>query len=185
MAAAVTLLALSAYPLYVEFFGPNHITGPPQPRRSSRFFSSDVASLVTPGATQWFTFGWADRIWGSFSAASSAEVTEYIGLPLLALVIATVILLRRRTIVRIFSLVGLTGLACSLGPFILVANHNTHVPGPDYLLQHLPILGDFMPSRWALAVWFSLAVLFALGLDAARVWMEGPADAVMRRWSRS
>jgi len=185
VAAAVTLLALSAYPLYVQFFGPNHITGPPQPRAQLALFSSDAASLVTPGATQWLTFGWADRIWASFSASSSAEVTEYIGLPLLALVIVTVILLRRRTIVRIFSLVGLAGLACSLGPFVLVANHNTHVPGPDYLLQHLPILGDFMPSRWALAVWFSLAVLFALGLDAARVWVEGPADAMMERWSQS
>ena len=185
VAAAVTLLALSAYPLYVELFGPNRITGPPQPRTQLALFSSDVASLVSPGVTQWLTFGWADRLWGSFSAASAAEVTEYVGLPLLALVIATVVFLRRRTIVRIFALVGLAGLACSLGPFVLVANHNTHVPGPDYVLQHLPVLGDFMPSRWALVVWFSVAVLFALGLDAARVRVEEPVDAFVERRSRA
>ena len=178
VAAAVTLLVLSAYPLYVEFFGPDRITGPPESRAQLTLFSSDIASLVTPGVTQWLTFSWADRLSGSFTAARAAEVTEYIGLPLLVLLIATVVLLRRRTTVRIFALVGLAGLACSLGPFVVVANHQTHVPGPDSVLEHLPFLGDIMPSRWALPVWFSVAVLFALGLDAARVWVQKPVERV-------
>jgi hypothetical protein len=185
VATAVTLFVLSVYPLYVEFFGPDRITGPPQPRAQLNLFSSDVASLVTPGVTQWLTFAWADRVWGHFSAAGAAEVTEYVGLPLLALLIATIVLLRRRTIVKIFALVGLAGLACSLGPFILVANHNTHVPGPDYVLQHLPVVGDGMPSRYALVVWFSVAVIFALGLDAARVWVKQPVDAFVEGRSRA
>ena len=176
---------LTVYPLYVEFFGPERITGPPQPRAQLNLFSSDIASLVTPGVTQWLTFAWADRLSGTFSAASGAEVTEYVGLPLLALLVATVVLLRRRTIVRIFALVGLAGLACSLGPFVLVGNHNTHVPGPDFVLQHLPVVGDAMPSRYALVVWFSVAVLFALGLDAARVRVKKPVDAFVEGRSHS
>jgi hypothetical protein len=185
VAAAFTFLVLSAYPLYVEFFGPDRITGPPQPRAQLDLFSSDVASLVTPSVTQWLTFAWADRLSGHFSAASAAEVTEYIGLPLLALLVATVLLLRRRTIVRIFALVGLAGLACSLGPYILVANHNTHVPGPDYVLQHLPVVGYGMPSRYALVVWFSAAVVFALGLEAVRDWVKRPVDAFVEGRSQS
>jgi hypothetical protein len=179
---AITFLALSVYPLYVEFFGSNRLTGPPQPRAQLTRLSSDLASLVTPGGTQWLTFGWTNRLWTSFSAASPAEVTEYVGLTLLVFFIATVMFLRRVTIVRIFAIVGLASFAISLGPFALIAGHNTHVPGPDYVLQHIPVLGDGIPSHYALALWFSVAVVFALGLDAAHVWLSEPVDALLKRF---
>jgi hypothetical protein len=176
---AVTFFALSVYPMYVEFFGANRITGSPRPRAELTRLSSDLASLVTPGGTQWLTFGWSNRLSTSFSAAG--EVTEYVGLTLLVFLIVTVVFLRRHTIVRIFAIVALVSFTISLGPFALFAGHNTHLPGPDYVLQHLPVLGDGIPSHYALALWFSVAVLFALGLDAARVWLSEPVDALLTK----
>ena len=186
LAAAITFLVLSAYPLYIQFTGPYRITGPPQSRAQIALFSSDLLSPVVPGTTQWFDPAWADRISSTFSASLAMEVTAYIGLPLLALVVVSVALLRRRTIVRIFALVALGSFLLSMGPQVLVSNHHTGIPGPYAVLVHLPILGDIIPSRFALGLWFALAVLFAVGLNAGHDWLRprlsgGPRTGPRRR----
>jgi hypothetical protein len=166
------MIALAAYPLYIQFRGPDRITGPPQSHAQLALFSSDLASLVTPGTTQWITFGWSDRISSAFSAASASEVTEYVGLPLLVLLLACVVLLRRHLLVRIFAPVALLSFWCSMGPRLYIGNDHTRIPGIDAVLVHVPILGDIIPSRFALAFWFSVAILLAVALDEGRVWSQ-------------
>jgi hypothetical protein len=67
---------------------------------------------------------------------------------------------------------------CSMGPRLLVDNHNTGAYGPDAILVHLPGVGDVIPSRFALGLWFSIAVIFALALDAMKSWS---ADALRQQ----
>jgi len=170
-AGLVTFLVLAAYPLLVQFTGPNRLSGPPQSSAQLASFSSDLFAFVLPGGAQLLHFDFSQRVVGSFSAASPGEVTEYVGLPLLAIVVTAVVLLRRQALVRIFAIVGLAALACSLGPRLIVDGHKTAVPGPDAVLVHLPVLGDIGPSRFALAMWFSVAVVVAIAAGNARVWL--------------
>jgi hypothetical protein len=181
-AAGVTFLVLAAYPLYIQFRGPERITGPPQTHQQMALFSSDLASLVTPGTTQLLTFGWSNRIANAFSAAAAGEVTEYIGIPLLLLLVACVVLLHRKVLVRIFAPVALFSFWCSMGPRLFIGNDQTGIRGVDTVLVHLPILGDIIPSRFALAFWFSVAVLFGVALDEGYSWLQRAiTDATDRR----
>jgi hypothetical protein len=168
--AAVTFLVLAGYPLAVQFFGADRITGPPQSHAQLALFSSDLASLVTPGSGQWLSSGWSDRIAAAFSAAGAGELTFYVGVPLLALLGVAVVVLRRHTLVRIFAAVALLSFWCSMGPHVLIDNHNTGIPSLDAVLVHLPILGDIVPSRFAIGFWFGVAVVFAVALDEGHDW---------------
>ncbi len=171
-ASAVGFVVLAGYPLWVQFTGADRINGPPQSRAQIALFSSDLLSLITPGKAQWLDPGWTRTITDGFGASLASEVTEYVGLPLLVFAIATVVVLRRRTLVRVFAGVAVASFALSLGPRLLVDNHDTGVPGPYVVLTHLPIVGDIIPSRFALGLWFSLAVLFAVGLTEVRARLE-------------
>ncbi len=170
VAAGITFLLLSGYPLYVQFRGPARITGPPEPLAQLATASSDGLSLITPGSPQWLTPGWADQLYAHFSAAPSSEVTTYVGLPLLLFVLITAVVLRRATLIRIFALTTAIAFLCSMGPQLLFDGHKTGLRLPGDVLAHLPILGDIIPSRYAVGMWFGIAVIFAIGLDGARTW---------------
>lgn len=185
VACAVAFSVIASYPISVQFTGADRIVGPTQTHAQEAIFSSDILSPFTPWISQWLDFSWANRVSGAFSAAGAAEVTEYVGLPLLILVIATVVVLRRRTLVRVFALVALASFLFSLGPVLLVDNHHTGVPGPDAVLMHLPVVGDIIPARFALGFWFAFAVLFATGLDAARAWLRTEIARRLDRRSRA
>ena len=182
VAAAVSFGVCAGYPLYVQFAGPDRITGPPQTHAQEALFSSDLSSLVVPSVTQWVDFSWADRISGAFTASSSAEVTEYVGIPLLLVLLATVVLRRRRTIVQIFASLAVLSFLFSMGPRVIVANHHTVLRGPYDLLVHLPVLGDIIPSRFALGFWFAVGVLFAVGLQDGYAWTTRVVAARLQSW---
>jgi hypothetical protein len=57
----------------------------------------------------------------------------------------------------------------AMGPFLVVAGINTHVPGPWALLRYLPVVGlARTPARFNMVLVLMLAVLFALAL----VWLR-------------
>jgi predicted membrane channel-forming protein YqfA (hemolysin III family) len=179
--AAVAFALFSAYPLTVQFFGADRITGPPQAYSQLALFSTDGLSLITPGPAQWIDYGWTNRIANAFSANLAGEVTFYVGIPLLVLLLASVVLLRRHLLVRIFAPVALLCFWCSMGPHLLIDNHRIGVPGIDAVLVHLPILGDIIPARFAIVFWFAIAVLFAVALDEGQRWLRGSVERTMDR----
>ena len=165
-AAVATFLCIAGGFLAVQFFGADRLTGPPQPHAQLNLFSSDVVSPVVPGIIQLFHPSWALAVSSRFDTATPGEVGSYVGVSLLAVLVVGVVVLRRRRIVQLFSVTGLASFALSLGPRLIVANHHLPIPGPYAALSHLPLLGDFIPGRFALGMWFSIAVLFALTIDA-------------------
>ncbi len=56
----------------------------------------------------------------------------------------------------------------SLGPEIIFNGHNTHIPGPFTILQHLPFFkGNRYPSRYSVMLLLSLAPLATMGVGWA------------------
>ena len=57
----------------------------------------------------------------------------------------------------------------AMGPFLVIAGINTHVPGPWALLRYLPVVGlARTPARFNMVLVLMMAVLFALAL----VWLR-------------
>jgi len=53
----------------------------------------------------------------------------------------------------------------ALGPFLVIAGSNTHVPGPWALLRYVPVVGlARSPGRFSIVFALAVAVLFALAL---------------------
>jgi hypothetical protein len=164
--AAGVALVLAAYPLYVQFKGPYRIYGPVQSAAQLGLFRADLLSPVLPGPVQMLDPGWAARVSRSFSIAPS-EVTEYLGVPLILILLVGCLWLRRDTLARVFAPVLVVAFLLCLGPRVTVANHPTRFPGPDAALVHVPLVQQVVPSRFAVGMWFAAAVLLALCVDAA------------------
>jgi hypothetical protein len=163
--AGLAFLLLAGYPLAVQFFGPDRLTGPAQSHQQLALFSGDLLALVMPGPNQLLSVGGLARVAAKFATSTPAEVTEYVGLPLLVFLLAGVWVRRREFLVRLLAVVGLTSYVLTLGPRLIVLNHHTGIPLPYALLAHVPVAGNIMPSRIALGMWFAVAGLFALTLD--------------------
>ena len=172
VAASLTFFVFGGYPLYVEFFGPYRLTGTVQSLQQLALFRADLASPVIPGLVQWFDPSWANRISAAFSN-NPTEVTEYMGLPLILFLGAGSVALWRSWRVKVFNGILLLSFLLSLGPNIVVARHISSIPGPDWILNHIPLFDDIMPSRFAFGLWFAVAVLLALYVDGLTGWIRG------------
>lgn len=148
---------LCAYPLWMQFLGP-------QTYRGLAMFHSwgeDPVTYVTMPR---------DTLGGTPAAEATVGVIEqntWFGWPLTAIgLILIVVLWRRSVTVRIAGVVALAFALGSLGPAIRFNGRITHLPGIWALIpDRLPILGLLMPSRLSFAVIGAVAVVLAVGWD--------------------
>ncbi|MEH0928467.1 hypothetical protein [Micromonospora sp. CPCC 205558] len=160
VAAGVSVLLL-AYPLYVQFFGPDAYSGL---SRLIRGYSSDLASFVAYSR---------ESLAGSARTAAGlaknpTEENSFFGWALVVLVIALVWWLRRSIVVLALAALGLLFAVLSLGREVRFNNRGTGVPGPWAALENLPILHSVVPTRWALAITPIIGLLLAYGAERAR-----------------
>ncbi|GGO07701.1 hypothetical protein [Micromonospora parathelypteridis] len=160
VAAGVAGLLL-AYPLYVQFFGPDAYSGL---SRLIRGYSSDLASFVAYSR---------EALAGSPRTAAGlaknpTEENSFFGWALVVLVIALVWWLRRSVVVLALAALGLLFAVLSLGREVRFDNRGTGVPGPWAALENLPILHSVVPTRWALAITPIIGLLLAYGAERAR-----------------
>ncbi len=148
--------ALVAYPLYIQFFGPQHYKGMEHwfqlstdlstftafPRRSIALYSG-----VSPGS------------------AHPAEENTFLGWPLMALVVIMIVWQWRDATVRCIAIVGAVFAALSLGSVIVFRGTRTGIPGPWALLDDLPIFESVVPIRIGLVLVPTVGLLLALGVD--------------------
>jgi hypothetical protein len=162
LVAALTAGALLAYPLWVQFFGPGHYRGlPPGVDR----FTTDLASYPA----------FARRTLAGSDAAArqvtmSANEETFLGWPLLIFIVAAVVMLWRRPVVRALAATGLAFALLSLGPSITVHGHKTHIPGPLRVLRHIPPFELATATRYALVVGPVVGVLLAIAIAALLNW---------------
>ena len=157
--AGLVATALLAYPLSVQFFGPQAYHG-----ISLDFdqFGNDVVSFLAFSR---------DSVGGSIFgptnlAPNLTEENTFFGLPLMVLLVALVWWLRRDARVLALAAVGGVFALSSLGPVIEVKGHRVG-PGPWAVLGKLPILVDVVPTRLSLAV--TPVIVFLLVLAGNRV----------------
>ncbi len=98
----------------------------------------------------------------------------YLGYTLLALAGLGLWANRRRRMAWVWAAAAFLFAWLSLGPEIIFNGHNTHIPGPFVILQHLPFFKcNRYPSRYSVMLLLSLAPLAALGVEWVGEWGSG------------
>ena len=157
--AAGLALVLLAYPLWVQFNGPQHTPNAPF---EARFFYADVAT--------YFLFS-PLSIAGSpdvqHLSTSSAEFNSYLGLPLILVVLA-VVAWRLRSPVTIATTVTMALMAwLSLGPTVTLEGQSTKLPSLYSQLNQVPVINAALPTRYSLVLIPLIGLLLAYAIDAA------------------
>jgi hypothetical protein len=166
-----TFLVLGAFPLAVQFFGPQQIHGQVQP---PAVFSMDLLNVVVPTDYTWLAPELATDMSKEFSGLHH-EATGYLGVALL-LVLGWIVVERRRDPrILVAAATGLILLVLSLGPVLYVGTEPTGVPMPWAPLAELPLLEHVLPGRITLYVFLAVAVLLALAVDHATSLARRPA----------
>jgi hypothetical protein len=123
---------------------------------------SDLANLVIPSKLTWLhaTGGLAaTKLAGNFS-----EQLGYLGLPLLVVLGACAVELRRSLLGRCVGAFVVAAIVASLGAHVFVEGHETAVPLPWALLGELPLLRYAMPGRFVVYAWLGIAVVVSYWL---------------------
>ncbi|GIJ58810.1 hypothetical protein [Virgisporangium aurantiacum] len=150
---------LLAYPLWLQFAGPQHVTGGPF---SSYTFSLDAASVTTISP---LALG-GDRAAASLST-DPAEYNGFFGIPLLLAVAGITLWLWRRPVAVACAAAAAAMVVLALGPALTVDGEQTGVPLPFALVDGLPGVSAALPGRFALAAGPLFAVLIAIAIDTA------------------
>ncbi|MFI7369815.1 hypothetical protein ACIBSW_06985 [Actinoplanes sp. NPDC049668] len=167
--AAVTLAAL-AYPLCVQFFGPQSYHGLPE---FVRYFGADLGSFTA--YAQRSVAG--NPITAGRLAQNAAEENAFFGWGLVILFFGLVAWMRRNVAVVTVAGIALLFGAMSLGPRIRLNGVDTGVPGLWSLLHSVPVLNSAVPTRWALAIAPLVAIILALGCQRASDLMKSQPAA--------
>lgn len=173
--AAVVAGVLTAYPLWFQFFGPQHYRGP---FVWGPYYWTDLGAYTSYGGN-----AVAGRL-GSASAlnADAGETNAFIGLPLCILAIVTAVVLWRVLVVRVAAVIAAVFLLLSLGDTIMVNGLDTGVPGPWRLLGGLPLFDAVIAVRLALVVVPAVGVIVAAGLDRLLAAAPAAEGTHARRW---
>lgn len=186
-AASIVFAALAAFPLYVMVLGPAHITGPIHPVKVLAGLSTDLLGVVAPGSNQHFSLGLAATTdtWVHFASGKGVPVPDvgenggYIGLPLLAFLLAGLYRFRRDKLVCFAALMAVVALVLSMGSTLHAGGHSLGIPLPFRLLTKLPLLQNEVPSRYSLTMWFFIALLAGAILDRAWLGWRFPAQSAV------
>ncbi len=173
--AAVASLLL-AYPLYMHFAGPQTFAGTGFDQRR---YAEDIASY----------FSYSDRTlaaWaglGNDLAPNPTEQTSFFGVPLVALIVVSLVMLwqrahpGRRATLRALMITGGVFFVASLGPRLLAFGHETPIPMPYAILQRLPLFDAALPARIALVLVGVFGVVLALAITELARGAARPAFA--------
>lgn len=171
-----TFLVVSGYPIWMLLFGPQHLSGPPQPTSILEMFHSDILGPLVPIPLMRFSPSWLSSTGARWSAENFAEYGIYLGVPIVAAIIGTAVWMRRDSIVRLATTGCLIAFVFSLGNRLTIAGHRfVHFPMPFAAVSRLPLFSGEVPSRYSLFVQLFAAVVLASGVDRLVL-------AIGRRW---
>jgi len=158
--AAAGVLAVLAYPLCVQFFGPQSYHGLPQFVRN---FGADLGSFTA--YAQRSVAG--NAVTAGSLAQNAAEENAFFGWGLVILFFGLVAWMRRNVAAVTLAAIALLFAAMSLGPRIFLNGINTGVPGIWAILHSVPVLNSAVPTRWAMAIAPVVGIVLALGCQRA------------------
>ena len=157
---AVTTLAVLAYPLSVQFFGPQSYQGLAE---FVRGFGADLASFTAYSRHSMA----GDPATAALLTQNPAEENAFFGWGLIVLFLGLLVWLWRSAAVLVLGGVAVLFAAMSLGPTVVLNGVDTGVPGIWAFLHHLPVLNSAVPTRWAMAIAPIVGIVLALGCQRA------------------
>jgi hypothetical protein len=159
--AAVAFLAIAAYPLSVQFFGPLQVSGV-----LPDAYATDLLALVVP--TRWQAFQFAPSIALRFMSRNIIEEGgAYIGIPLILIGLWVTFRFWSRDIVRVATIIGIIATLLAMGDHLHIRGHATHYQLPWRFLEQLPILKNVSPPRFMIFTYLMVALLLAVFVDWA------------------
>ncbi len=159
-AALVVFAVLAGYPIYYLLIGPQRVYGTLQ----GDVYMARPQAFVIPSKLQ---------LLGGPSAIHDSSV--YIGIPLLLLLIAVTIWMRRRPAVVTAAVTVACTMVLALGDFLTIGTTSTDIRLPWRIAIKLPVLNNVLPVRLMVVAYLALAVIVAIFLDRV---LEAP------RWKR-
>ncbi|MEV4509394.1 hypothetical protein AB0K00_10595 [Dactylosporangium sp. NPDC049525] len=157
--AAGLATALLAYPLWLQFHGPQSVEGGVF---APSFFSTDLFSFTAISPLSLAGDDSAARL-----VSGPAEYTTFFGAPLLLVALGATIWMWRRPAVVASAVTAVVLCLFALGPYVVVDDEPTDQRGLFALLSGLPVIESALPTRFALAAIPLLAVILARVVDAA------------------
>jgi hypothetical protein len=157
--AVAVAVALLAYPLWVQFKGPQSVS---DGVFSPFYFSADLA-----GFTAFSPLTVAGDEAAAKLTTGPAEYNTFLGWPLVLLSLGLLVWQRRDALAAACGVGALVMCSLALGPQVMLHGERTPLPGPYRLLMHLPVVDGALPMRFALAAIPLLAVLLVLALRRA------------------
>jgi len=177
--------ALLAYPVWFAVRGPGSISGPIQ--LVPEAYRADVLGLVYPGAYVWIAPSALTRTSAAF-ANSVVENGSYLGVTLVVTVVASVLVLWKRSVpVRVAAVGGGVAWILSLGGALVVRSAPgaalTGLPLPERVFTRLPLLSNTIPVRYSLYVALFAGLVLAIALEVVHRRVLGRARADWLRTS--
>jgi hypothetical protein len=160
--ALVVFAAIAAWPLAVQFRGPQRVNGDVQ----KTAHMSDLYSFVLPDAQKALAPAAAVRRASGLSGRSA-----YLGIPLLLVVAALALRRWSDALVRVSLALLVVSALLSLGPSLRLGGRDTGIRLPMALLERLPLLDSQVPTRMAELTALFAGLLLALFLHS--VWRRG------------
>ena len=160
--ALVLMAVLLAYPIWMLLAGPQHFTGS---LPTTNGYHTDLLNALVPGPEQRVSLGMRSLGARLDFQTNSTEAGGYIGAPLLVLAGFFLWRSRRSPRMQLAAVLLLAAVVLSFGPSLFVEGHQTNIPLPFLILDHLPLVDDILPSRLCYEAGACLAAVFAFGLD--------------------
>jgi len=164
--ALVAFVPLAAFPLGMQFLGPQRVHGTIFPNDR---YDADLAAAVVPTGHLLVDVGQGATL------RFRTEEGGYLGIPLIALAGVVTVRHRRRPAVRAAAVSAAALWVLSLGSHLHVEGHATRIPLPWDALRHVPLLTNLLPVRLTMGVAAMLAALLAVGADDLLSTRAGPA----------
>jgi hypothetical protein len=158
--AAISFGALSLPFLAYQYLGPDKV----QDVHPADVYVTDLLDFIIPTNITHFATSAAINISNQFSGNGSEE-GAYIGIPLLAFIVFTLVVARRRKITWVAFTVAATAALLSMGPQVHAGGARPGIELPDAWLQDLPFFHNVLPDRFAAVMFVGVGLLVALGLN--------------------
>ncbi|BCJ67193.1 hypothetical protein [Polymorphospora rubra] len=168
---AVVAGALLAYPLYVQFAGPQNYQG-----IQVAHFGNDLAAFTSFGTP---TLG-GNELANQNLAPNPSEENSFFGWPLVLLLVVLTVWLWRDAVVRALAFSALFFALLSLGSVVSYQGREIG-PGPWALFVHLPLLHFVVPTRFGMIASTLVGVILAVATDRVLSRRAAGVPGVSRR----
>jgi hypothetical protein len=165
--AAVVMLLLAGYPLWVQFFGPLTQHGS---SFTPDFYKNDLTGFVTPSGYLLFHTAASAAAAASYQGGAP-EYLAYLGWPLIGVLAVAAVACWRQPAVRAAAVTLAVVELLSLGGHPLVGGTvQMGVTLPWHWLEGLPLIGTALPDRLSIVADGVAATLLAFAIDQVRAW---------------